>query len=207
VPGAEFLIVLADGSRIQSRGWRALGADDRGLHMPSPVARVYASEQATRPEAELTVSVELAQIQGGGRVERPYLAIWIEDKDKIPVRTLTVLYRPNEARFLADLRAWYRADRLRALTDGTEIIGSVSSATRSPGRYTFKWDMKDQQGQLVKPGTYTVLIEAAREHGTYQILRQAMDFSGKAAQVTVPVAGGIELTAASLDYHPAAGAK
>jgi thiamine biosynthesis lipoprotein len=210
VPGAEFLIVLANGNRIQSSGWRALAAESsRRLQLPDPIASLHAAGQAGRPDNELIVTVELAQIQaqGGGRVERPYLAIWIEDKDKIPVRTLTVLYRPNEARFLADLRAWYRADRLRALTDGTEIIGSVSSATRSPGRYTFKWDMKDQQGQLVKPGTYTVLIEAAREHGTYQILRQAMDFSGKAAQVTVPVAGGIELTAASLDYHPAAGAK
>ena len=72
------------------------------------------------------------------------------------------------------------------MAEGTEIIGSVSSATRSPGRYTFKWDMKDQQGKPVKPGTYTVCIEAAREHGTYQIMRQAMDFSGAAKQVDVP---------------------
>ena len=208
VPGAEFLIVLANGNRIQSSGWRALAAHSgRRLRLPNPIASLHAAGQTGRPEHELTVTVELAQIQGGGRIERPYLAIWIEDKDKVPVRTLTVLYRPNEARFLADLRAWYRADRLRALTDGTEIIGSVSSATRSPGRYTFKWDMKDQQGKLVAPGTYTINIEAAREHGTYQILRQPMDFSGKAAQVTVPVSSGIELTAAALDYHPAAGAK
>ena len=201
VPGAEFLIVLADGSRIQSRGWRALDAGDRSLRLPSPVARVYASEQAGRPEPELTVSVELAQIQGGGRVERPYLAIWIEDKDKVPVRTLTVLYRPAEARFLADLRAWYRSDRLRAMAEGTEILGSVSSATRSPGRYTFKWDLKDQQGQMVKPGTYTVSIEAAREHGTYQIIRQAIDFAGSPKQVQLPI-NGVEISAASLDYRP-----
>lgn len=202
VPGAEFLIVLADGSRIQSRGWRALAAGGPRLRVPSPVTSVYASEQAGKPEAELIVTVELAQVQaqGGARVERPYLAIWIEDKDKIPVRTLTVLYRPNEARFLADLRAWYRSDRLRAMAEGTEIIGSVSSATRSPGKYTFKWDMKDQQGTLVRPGTYTVLIEAAREHGTYQIMRQAIDFSGAPKQVQVPI-NGIEITAASLDYH------
>jgi len=202
VPGAEFLIVLADGSRIQSHGWRSLAAGGARLRLPSPVTSVYASEPAGQPESELTVTVELAQIQGqaGARVERPYLAIWIEDKDKIPVRTLTVLYRPNEARFLADLRAWYRGDRLRAMAEGTEIIGSVSSATRSPGRYTFKWDMKDQQGKPVRPGAYTVLIEAAREHGTYQIMRQSMDFSGAPKQVQLPI-NGIEITAASLDYH------
>jgi len=202
VPSAEFLIVLADGSRIQSRGWRTLTAGERRLPVPSPVTRVYASEQAGTPGAELTVTVELAQIQteGGGRADWPYLAIWIEDQDKIPVRTLTVLYRRNEARFLADLRAWYRGDRLRAMAEGTDILGSVSSATRAPGRYTFKWDMKDQQGKLVPAGTYTVFIEAAREHGTYQILRQAMDFSGTPKQVDLPIKG-IEISAASLDYH------
>lgn len=204
VPGAQFLIVLADGSRIQSAGWRALAAGtEPALRMPNPVAHLFAAEtQAGKPDSQLTVTVELAQLQGqaGGRVERPFLAIWIEDKDKVPVRTLTVLYRANEARFLAELRAWYRSDRLRAIADGTEIIGSVSSATRSPGRYTFTWDMKDQQGTPVKPGTYTVCIEAAREHGTYQLMRQTMDFSGTPKQVAVPISG-IEISAASLDYN------
>jgi thiamine biosynthesis lipoprotein ApbE len=207
VPGAQFLIVLADGSRIASAGWRMLSADRQpGLRIPTPVASVYAAEQVGKPDHELAVDVEIAQVQaqGGARVERPYLAIWIEDKDKVPVRTLTVLYRTNEARFLADLRAWYRADRLRALTEGTEILNSVSSATRSPGKYTFKWDLKDHQGTLVKPGLYTVCIEAAREHGTYQIMRQAIDLSGTDKQVTVPVNNGIEITSASLDYHKTA---
>ena len=203
VPGTEFLIVLADGSRIQSAGWRALAAGGAPGRIPSPVTSVYAAEQVGRPEHELTVTVELAQglqSKGGARVERPFVGIWIEDMDKFPVRTLTVLYKANEARFLAELRAWYRGDRLRAIAEGNDIIGSVSSPTRSPGRYTFKWDMKDQQGQLVKPGTYTVCIEAAREHGTYQLMRQAVDFSGTDRQVAVPI-NGIEITAASLDYH------
>lgn len=203
VPGAEFLIVLADGSRIQSAGWRALSAGAAPLRMPSPVASVYAAEQAGQPDHELTVTVELAQglqSAGGARLERPFVGVWIEDKDKFPVRTLTVLYKANEARFLAELRAWYRADRLRALAEGSEILGSVSGPTRSPGRYTFKWDMKHQEGKLVKPGLYTVNIEAAREHGTYQLMRQAVDISGADKQVDVPIKG-IEITAASVDYH------
>ena len=206
VPGAEFLIVLADGSRIRSAGWRALAVDaGPRFGVPNPVARLYASEQAGRPGYELDVVVELAQIQAERRVERPYLAIWIEDKDKAPVRTLTVLYRANEARFLAELRAWYRSDRLRAMAEGTEILGSVSSATRSPGRYTFKWDLKDEQGNPVKPGTYTVCIEAVREHGTYQIMRQPIDLSGKAQHVDVPLNGGIEVSSATIDYQKTAG--
>ena len=50
----------------------------------------------------------------------------------------------------------------------------------------------------VKAGAYTVCIEAAREHGTHQILRQEMDFNGTAKQVELK--GGTEISAASLDY-------
>jgi len=204
VPGAEFLIVLEDGTRVHSAGWRALSLDPMPrLKVPTPVTSVYASEPAAQADHELNVSVELAQFQG--RADRPYLAIWIEDKDKFPVRTLTVLYRDREARYLAELRQWYRADRLRAMAEGTEILGSVSSATRAPGRYTFKWDMKDEQGKVVKPGAYTVCIEAAREHGTYQLMRQPIDIGGADKQLSVPISG-IEVTAASIDYHKA-GAK
>ncbi|MEO6235688.1 MAG: DUF2271 domain-containing protein [Vicinamibacterales bacterium] len=199
VAGAQFMIVLADGSRMQSAGWRALAATAPRLPVASPIARLIASEQTGAADYELTVAVELATFPQ--RVDRPYLAIWIEDKDKVPVRTLAVLYREREARYLAELRAWYRGDRLRAMAEGTDILPSVSSATRAPGRYTFKWDMRDQQGKPVKPGAYTVCIEAAREHGTYQIMRQALDFSGGAKQVQVPLNGGIEVTDASLDYH------
>jgi thiamine biosynthesis lipoprotein ApbE len=203
VPGAEFLIVLADGTRVHSAGWRALALDAMPrLSVPAPVASVYAEAgQAGQPDHELNVAVDLAQFQG--RAERPYLAIWIEDKDKFPVRTLTVLYRDREARYLAELRAWYRADRLRAMAEGTEILGSVSSATRAPGKYTFKWDLKDEQGKPVKPGNYTVCIEAAREHGTYQLMRQPVDLTGADKQVTVPI-NGVEITAASIDYHKTA---
>jgi hypothetical protein len=202
VPGAEFLIVLQDGTRVHSAGWRALSLEPMPrLKVPTPVTSVYAAEPAAQADHELNVAVELAQFQG--RADRPYLAIWIEDKDKFPVRTLTVLYRDREARYLAELRQWYRADRLRAMAEGTEILSSVSSATRAPGRYTFKWDMKDEQGKVVKPGTYTVCIEAAREHGTYQLMRQPIDVGGADKQVTLPI-NGIEVTAASIDYRKAA---
>jgi hypothetical protein len=97
------------------------------------------------------------------------------------------------------MKAWYKDDRLRALAEGKEIVRSVSSATRSPGKYTLKWDGKDNAGKPVKAGKYTVMIEATREHGTDQTLRQEMDFAGTAKQATLP--GGIEIAGATLDYH------
>jgi thiamine biosynthesis lipoprotein ApbE len=200
VPGVEYLMVLAGGHRIESRGWRGLeAAPARSFSAPNPIARMYASEQTWNPDFELTVSVELAR--PGGMAKRPYVAVWIENKDKFPVRLLALWYR--KSRYLPELTAWSRAERLRALADGTDIIGSVASATRSPSAYSFKWDGRDQQGAPVKPGTYTVCIEVSREHGTYQLLRQEIDFSGTARQVALP--GGAEVTAASLNYHRVAG--
>jgi hypothetical protein len=66
-----------------------------------------------------------------------------------------------------------------------------------------KWDGKDNNGKPVKPGKYTVCIEAAREHGTYQIIRQPLELNGAPQAVALP--GGTEISAASLDYRKASG--
>ena len=78
-------------------------------------------------------------------------------------------------------------------------MNSVSSATRPPGKYTFKWDGRDDFGNLVKAGKYTVMIEAAREHGTYQLMHQEIDFNGSPRQFQLP--GAVEIASATLDYH------
>ncbi len=199
VPGVEFALSLADGKRIESPGWRRL--EVRPGFRPSrsgPVKTLYAAEQANGPAAwQLTISLELARISGMAR--RPYVAVWIEDKDRFPVRTIAV-WRDRKARYLPELRAWYRADRLRAMTEGSQIVDAVTSATRTAGKYTLQWDGKDNAGKPVPAGTYTVCIEASREHGTYQIIRQEMDFSSTPKHTALP--GGTEISAANLDYQP-----
>ena len=89
------------------------------------------------------------------------------------------------------------------MAEGSQIVDAVTSATRQPGKYTLQWDGKDNAGKPVRAGTYTVCIEAAREHGTYQIIRQEMDFAGTPKHVALP--GGTEISAASLDYQQVAG--
>jgi thiamine biosynthesis lipoprotein len=85
------------------------------------------------------------------------------------------------------------------MSEGNDITRTVASATRPPGHYTLKWDGKDNQGKLVKAGTYTICVEAAREHGTYQIERHELNFNGQPQQYTFPA--GTELGAVSLDYR------
>ena len=195
VPGVEFALSLADGTRVESPGWRSLAArPESHPALPGPVRTLYAAEQAPGTAGwQLTITLELAAM---GR--RPYVAVWIEDKDHFPVRTIALWY-DRKSRYLPEIRAWYRGDRLRAMAEGSQIVDAVTSATRPAGKYTLQWDGKDNAGKPVRAGTYTVCIEAAREHGTDQVIRQEIDFSGTPKHVVVP--GGTEISAAIIDYQ------
>ena len=195
LPEVECLLITKDGQRLTSAGWSALAAPST-RPLVKAAAPASPAAQAWDSSLELVVSFELANINAGG-YRRPYVAVWIEDANRFPVRTLALWYQ--KPRWLPDLKAWSRGDRLRSMAEGTDLTRTVSSATRSAGKYTLKWDGKDNQGKLVKPGKYTVFIEAAREHGTYQLMRQEMDFSGAPKQFNL--AGNVEIASASLDYR------
>lgn len=188
-PGVEYLLIAASGRRISSAGWH---------HLPL----VPLAQAAAASGVEVGIQFTLARINDP-RYRRPYVAVWVEDKDRFPVRTLALW--TEKPRWLPDLKAWYRSDRLRALAEGVDLTASITSATRPPGKYSLKWDGKDQTGKAVKPGRYTVAIEAAREHGTYQILRQEIDLSGASQQFTLP--GNPEIESATLDFHKAVAAR
>lgn len=97
---------------------------------------------------------------------RPYVAIWIEDDQRKPVRTLQLWVGKDE--WLKDLRSWWRKigryDRV--------VVDAVTSATRPAGKYRFTWDGLDQQGKRVEQGEYTFYVEVVREHGGRNYLRQ-----------------------------------
>jgi thiamine biosynthesis lipoprotein ApbE len=197
--GVEFSLSLEGGRRVESSGWRKLTetGPSRSV-LPKPVETLFAAEQGSWGAGwQLTVSLELARMPGNSR--RPYVAVWIEDKDKFPVRTVALWY-DRKSRYLPELRAWYRADRLRAMAEGSQIVDAVTSATRPAGKYTVQWDGKDNAGKPVPAGTYTVCIEASREHGTYQIIRQELELAGTPKHLALPA--GTEISAANLDYQP-----
>lgn len=201
LPDAECLLVTKAGQTITSPGWSRWEEPRIHLAAAGEVNGLVGAVRRTdvgrwEAEMELLVNLEVARIDGQ-RARRPFVAVWVEDQDKFPVRTLALWH--NNQRWLPDLKSWYRGDRLRALADGTEIARTVSSATRSPGKYTLKWDGKDDGGKPVKAGKYTILIEAAREHGTYQLIRQEMEFNGTPRQIQLK--GNVEVASVSLDYR------
>jgi FAD:protein FMN transferase len=203
-PGVDYLIITAEGRRLQSPGWSDYQLP--GLHTVAyaPPAPKPGAKPAAKPAApavwdqafELNINLEVARIDNY-RVHSPYVAVWIEDANHFPVRTLALWFQ--KPRWLPELKGWYRDDQVRYSKEGNDITRTVSSATRPAGQYTIKWDGKDNQGNFVKPGKYTVFVEAAREHGTYQIKSQEMDFSGQPQQATM--APGTELGAVTLDYR------
>jgi thiamine biosynthesis lipoprotein ApbE len=176
LPGVECLVVSADGRVTRSDGWRRYErpAPEPMALEPEPAA---AQRDAWGDSFELLVTLEINRPSTGRRrYQRPYLAVWIEDKDGVPVRTLTLWVTASKhgSKWIPDLRRWYRGDRARRLVADIDRLATIARPTREPGRYEIIWDGKDDQGQPVGRGEYTLSIEAAREHGTYQIIRQAI---------------------------------
>ncbi len=196
IPGVDYLIISKDGRRLASKGWDA-------LETPSENAKSTGGVRPTLPKTtagsasdfELVVNLEI-NLQKEGFVKRPYVAVWVEDEDHAAVRTIALWHERD--RYLPELKSWYLKYRGLYTTDNS-IFSTVSSATRSAGKYTVKWDGKDDKGNDVKPGKYIIKIEASREHGTYQLMRQEIDWDQTPKLINLT--GNIEISSASLDYR------
>ncbi len=135
------------------------------------------------------------------RYRRPYLAVWVEDRDGHAARTLALWLQTRQPgpRWHADLKRWYREDKDRRQADATNLIETVSRPTRPPGKYSVTWDGKDDHGKPLGPGSYTVCIEAAREHGTYQLIRKEVTIGDK--PFAEELKGNVEVKSASIEYR------
>jgi hypothetical protein len=143
---------------------------------------------------ELALDLEIAQ-PGGGRSRRPYVAVWIEDPEGEPVRTLALWANTGRGRrWLPELRRFMRGQRA-----GGGDLTTASSATRIPGRYSLAWDGRDDAGGPVEQGRYYLCVEAAREHGTYQLIREEYTFASRPFKATVP--GNLEIAGVAVDFR------
>ena len=74
------------------------------------------------------------------------------------------------------------------------------SPTRRPGRYSLVWDGRDDKGQPLPQGRYTVHIEASREHGGHGY--QTLDATLGGQAIEIESAGNAELGSATVHYGP-----
>lgn len=174
VPGAHGVLVTADGKVHQSPGVPALVV---AAPAAPPTASAWPKGFGVQVDFELVQpAAQNGQRRGGWK--RPYVAVWVEDAMGTPARTLC-LWIENR-RWLRDLRRWSRQQ-----DDANERADVVSQATRKAGKYSLVWDGTDDSGRTLAPGTYTVYIEVAREHGTYQLAKATLELSSQATSLTL----------------------
>lgn len=190
----DYLLVTASGETIASPGWSKLETahlQPASYSVPQQKKKPVAAAPAP-PKLDLLISLELATPEAG-RYHRPYVAVWLEDKDHNYIKTIALW--SEKPRYLEDLRSWYRDSKAAT----TNLADTVSSATRSPGKYTLRWNGLDEAGKAVAPGKYTLFVEAARDHGTYQLMRQEIDVDGHTVQ-KFTLGANTEIAGVALDY-------
>lgn len=194
VEGAAYLIVTKNGKIIESDNWKDyLVKEKRSTKTINPSAAFNQADKPWDAKYELIINFEFNAIQGN--THRPFVAIWVENDKRESVRNLALMY--NKTKWVPDLRNWYRINGERFKAD-KENYASVTGATRNPGKYTIKWDGKDDNGNYVPQGNYTIIIETSKEHGTDEILRQPMELKKSAKQVSN--AGNVEISNVVFDF-------
>ncbi len=136
----------------------------------------------------------------GFRYRPPYVAVWLEDPNGNAVRTLSLWVESGRgSRWIPDLRRWYRDGLAVWKGGGPDLITTVSSATRMPGRYSLVWNGRDDRGRSVPQGTYVVNLETAREHGPYTLAQKTVTVGARPFTAAVP--GNEELKGATIEYR------
>ncbi|AYV44982.1 DUF2271 domain-containing protein [Caulobacter flavus] len=146
--------------------------------------------------ADLAVTVEIPRLSVA-EYHKPYVAIWVEAPDATAAATLAVWYDPDSKedkgeKWLKDMRQWWRkAGRTMSFpADG------ISSATRAPGPQKLTFSGAKSQLSKLKPGAYTLVVEAAREVGGHEAVRVPFTW-GKPGK-TASAKGTAELGAVSV---------
>lgn len=121
--------------------------------------------------ADLNVTVEIPRLPVA-EYHKPYVAIWVENPDQSAAATLAVWYdadnkEDNGGKWLKDMRQWWRkAGRTMSFpADG------ISGATRAPGPQKLVFNSAKSPLSKLKPGAYTLVVEAAREVGGHEAVR------------------------------------
>jgi thiamine biosynthesis lipoprotein ApbE len=189
LPGVECFLVAADGRQLRSPGFAAFELplirrevsvaaqdkgdkkddkkpeqkDDKKPEQKDDKKPEQKDEKKAWPDAfEASISVTLPNI-AAVKYRRPYVAIWVANADAKPVRTVAVW--GNNARYFKDLPEWWKFAR-----NDNNLVQAVTRATRAPGKYSLVWDGKDDKGNALPQGTYTIFVEVHREHG--KLVRQ-----------------------------------
>lgn len=112
--------------------------------------------------AQVEVSFELPSFETTN-YHKPYVAIWVESKEKKETLLLWHLNKSNKDKWLPDIRRWWRKQgRYGDAPDG------VTGATKGPGKYQESFTVEGVE-------KFKLYIEVVREDGGRSLLKQAID--------------------------------
>jgi hypothetical protein len=173
----------------------AATAGTAGADTAVPDTAAAASGASFPAGGELVVNFTYTSTESGGRVHNPYIAVWIEDAAGEMINTISLWMKADEAKYLRELTRFNESES--TYVDAGGDIDAVTSATRQAGAYSLVWDGTGIDGAPVAQGDYFICIEAAREHGPYELIREAFTLGAEA--FTQALADNGELGAASIE--------
>ncbi|QHE87705.1 DUF2271 domain-containing protein [Hydrogenophaga sp. BPS33] len=172
------------------------------LKYPSTLAAALVGLPPLGLAAGLDVQIQLPRLNVS-EYHRPYVAAWIEHASGEVGANLVVWHDQNMGieeggKWLRELRQWWRRSgrEMRMPADG------VSGATRPPGSHRLQFsEGKAPLPQQLKPGSYRLVVEAAREQGEREVVQLPFEWPpGKASQATSR--GITELGEVTLELKP-----
>lgn len=158
LPDTEAVIVTGSGSTFASQGWYSL-------------VRAGDAQPLWNGNGQFRVHYQIPA-HAVAEYRRPYVAAWISDADRQPVRQLLV--HGESLRWLREVTFWWRRYGRRH----EDAIDGLARPTPVPGRHTLVWDGRDDHGRGVPPGRYTLHVEASRKHGERELVSVDFDLSG-----------------------------
>ncbi len=120
--------------------------------------------------AEMNIEVQIPRLDVA-EYHRPYVALWLE-QDNRHAADIAVWYDlrlsdEEGEKWLKDLRLWWRRS-------GRELdmpVDGLSAATQPPGIHQLHLKSDEVPLNDLAPGEYDLVIEAAREVGSREMLR------------------------------------
>ena len=134
-------------------------------------------------EGFLEVSVDYEQKE---KWASDQFAMWIEDSSGNFINTLFVTqFATTELAYTERgdcVPVWVSKAQPSKMT--VEEIDAVSMATPLSGIYKHTWDLKDKQGNKVKPGTYVFVLEATLSNNSRVIFKNSIKIGNKPSSVS-----------------------
>jgi len=156
------------------------------------VIKVRQSTSSNWP-AGYEVAISLTLTTPDPRLDRSYVAFWVEDPSGKLVRAI-VLWG-NKAEYHHEMTGFWKITR-----GDKDLLYKLTRATRAPGSYRVVWNGLDDEGKSVPRGTYRIVIETNRYHGEYAKASGNIACEGEPGSITL--AGSVNYDTIKIQYGP-----